>query len=303
MSKALRRVRVLANPKSGVRWSLDSLRRAFDRHWDREGTDLSYQFCQSIADGVAKARRAVGDGVDTVIVVGGDGTVSTVGRVLLNTDVSLGVVPAGSGNGFARHFGIPLAPRDAVEALARASTKRIDVGVVNGLPFLVTCSMAWDAALVQAFDRMPVRGILPYVFAGVQEFFEYEAQEFRARADGGPERIFPDPLVFTVANLTQYGGGARIAPDAREDDGELELVAARRQDIAVLVANVARFFDGTVTRIPQVVSQRFKRLQVRRAAPAPIQVDGELVAASADVEVAVVPGALKVLAPSGREEG
>jgi YegS/Rv2252/BmrU family lipid kinase len=263
------------------------------------GTDLTYQFCQSVADGTQKARRAVEQGTDVIIVAGGDGTVSTVGRELIGTDVALGVVPAGSGNGFARHFGIPLEPRQAVKDLAQGAVKRIDVGVVNGLPFLVTCSMAWDASVVRAFERMPVRGILPYVLAGVQEFFEYAPQEFRVRVDGGEEKTFPDPLVFTAANLTQYGGGARIAPHAREDDGELELVVARRKHIAVMLANVSRFFDGTVNRIPQVVTRRFRRLAVRRESPAPIQVDGELVAAGEEVEVSVMPSALRVLVPAG----
>jgi len=293
-----RRVLVLVNPKSGVWWPFEGLRRAFDRSWEAEGTDLRYQFCQDQSDGTRKARQAVDEGVSTVIVVGGDGTVSSIGRELIGSDTSLGIVPTGSGNGLARHFGIPLWPERAVRILADAVEKRIDVGVVNDTPFLVTCSMAWDASVVRSFERMPVRGILPYVFAGAQELIGYVPQEMRVETDSGETMVFPDPLVFTIANLTQYGGGAKIAPRALPDDGQLELVVALRQDIAKLIANIGRLFDGSIDKLPEVVSKTFQSLVVTRPGPAPIQVDGELVDASSEVRVGVMPSALKVLVPA-----
>jgi YegS/Rv2252/BmrU family lipid kinase len=273
------------------------MRREMDRCWDVPGIDLSYQFSQSVEDSITKVKRAVSRGVDTILATGGDGTISTVGRVLVNTEISLGAVPVGSGNGFARHFGIPLSPVRAVQALAQAQAKRIDVGIVNDIPFLVTCSMAWDASLVRSFEKMPVRGIVPYIFAGVSEFLEYKPQAMHVRFDTGEELSLPDPLVFTVANLTQYGGGARIAPHARPDDGCLELVVVLREDVPKLITNIGRFFDGTIRQIPQVISRTFKSMTVRRKQHAPIQMDGELVDAPAEIEVRVMGGALKVLAP------
>jgi YegS/Rv2252/BmrU family lipid kinase len=295
----LSRVLVLVNPKAGLPRSFHAVRAAFDRVWDDGSVDLSYQFTQSAEDGAAKARRAVDAGVRTVIAVGGDGTVSTVGRALLGSDVNLAVIPFGSGNGLARHFNIPLTPARAVEALRNAVVRRIDVGMVDERPFFVTCSMAWDGALVRSFDRMPVRGILPYVLAGVQEFFEYKQQDIGVTVDGTERRTFREPMVFTVANLSQYGGGARIAPSAQADDGFLELVVALRQDLPVLLANIGRFFDGSIERIPQVESLRFRRLEVRRERSSPIQMDGELVNAGVEISVRVVPAALNVLVPAG----
>jgi len=297
MESGLRQVRVLINPKSGLRTSMEGLRRAFDRHWDVEGIDLSYQFTQSVEDGTSKARRAVDRGADTIIVVGGDGTVNTISRTLIGSDATLGIVPTGSGNGFARHFNIPLNAERAVAALARSEVKAIDVGLVDGRPFFVTCSMAWDASIVRAFEKMPIRGILPYVFAGVQEFFEYHPQPMVVETDDGETLDFEDPIIFTIANLTQFGGGAIIAPDATPDDGALELVVALRRDMPKLVANMARLFDGTINRMPGLVSRRFTALTVRRPQATPIQIDGELVEAPAEIKVSVQPGALKVLAP------
>lgn len=299
MNGGPRRVCVLVNPKSGLGTSFSSLRRAFDGYWEVAGVDLVYRFCQSVQDGADKAARAVAEGADTVIAVGGDGTVSTIGRALVGTGAALGIVPTGSGNGLARHFGIPLSAMRAVQAIARAEARPIDVGMVNGRPFLVTCSMAWDASIAQAFAKMPFRGILPYVMAGVQEFLGYVAEPMEVTLDDGKTLRFEDPIVFTIANLSQYGGGAIIAPDAKADDGRLELVVGLRKDAPKLLINIGRLFDGTMNRLPEVVSRRFASLVVRRARATPVQVDGELVEVPREIEITVRPRALNVLVPPG----
>jgi diacylglycerol kinase family enzyme len=203
----------------------------------------------------------------------------------------------GSGNGFARHFGIPLKPDEAARALARGRTRRIDVGTCNTRPFLVSCSMAWDATIVRTFDKSPVRGIVPYLFAGVYELFGYRPQEVTLRLDGGETLAVPDPLVLTVANLTQYGGGAVISPKAEPDDGLLELVVARRQDMPTFLANIHRLASGSVSQLPKVVHRQFRRMTVERQHAAHIQADGELHDAPARLELAVKEKALNVLVP------
>lgn len=293
----VRRVLVLINPKSGWSRSFDALRGAFEKHWAETDIDVIYQFTQSAEDGDNKVRRAVRQGVDTVLIAGGDGTVSTVGRALVGTPTTLGVIPTGSGNGFARHFGIPTDPERAVKCLADAEVKSIDVGIVNHTMFFVTCSMAWDAALVRSFEKAPVRGVLPYVFAGVHEFFQYEAQDIAVDLDATREEVFRAPMVFTIANMTQFGGGARIAPQARPDDGLLELVVALRQDTPKLIGNLIRLFDGSIAKVPEVTTRRFRAMRIRREKATPIQMDGELVDAPREIDVRVRPGALRVLVP------
>lgn len=291
------KVRILINPNAGLEFVLDRIHGALIEHWDKPGNDLAIQFSTSKEDGQAKARRAVQEGVGKLLVIGGDGMVNTVGSVLIGTDTALGVIPAGSGNGFARHFDIPLDPVKAVEALASAEIRPIDVGVADGRPFFVTCSLAWDAALVRTFDRSPVRGVLPYVFAAVYEFFEYKPAPFTLLLDGKEEITIEDPLLCTVANLTQYGGGAQIAPGARADDGQLQLVTLRQRDLPMIVLLLGKLFDGTIDRLHEIKTRSFRTLTVRRKEPGPMQLDGELLSAPADVEISVRPRALKVLVP------
>lgn len=292
-----KKVRVLVNPKSGVGRSFDGIRRSLSRHWESAGHELTYQFCLSVEDGMKKARIAVEDGIDIVLVAGGDGTVNTIGRTLIGTNTALGIIPTGSGNGFARHFEIPLGVEEAVRSLLTDKTILVDVGLVNGTPFLVTCSMAWDASIVESFEKSLFRGVLPYIFAGVNEYFQYEPQDMEIEIDGEETISLKEVVVFTVANLSQYGGGAVIAPHARADDGYLELVVAVKKDMPWLIANLPRLFDGTIHKMPQLITRRFRRLKVVRGRPASIQVDGELQDGPCELSVSVNTSALKVLVP------
>ncbi len=297
-----RRVRVLINPRSGIRAVGLPLFKAFERHWNGPDVDLAYQISDSIADGRAKARRAVRDGIGTLVVVGGDGVVNTIGSELVGTTVALGVIPAGSGNGFARHFGIPLDWESAIRVLARAEIRNIDVGTANDRPFFVTCSMAWDASIARIFERFPVRGILPYLMAGAYGLLEYRPVPFEIEVDGEAPVVVRNPMVFTVANLTQYGGGARIAPEACADDGRMELVVVEQSDAVRAATRFPRLYDGTLASVPEVQTRRFGRsLVVRRPRSAPIQLDGEAVDSPAEVVVRVRPGALRVLVPSASD--
>ena len=293
----LTQVRILVNRKSGFLWSFEKVQTAFDDFWDVPENDLSYQFCKDALDGQTKALRAAQQGVNVLLVVGGDGTISTTGTALIGSQTALGAIPMGSGNGFARHFGIALNPEDAALDLATAEVKAIDVGCVDGRPFLATCSMAWDAALVRSFQKSPVRGIFPYIVAGIYEFFDYEPQAMEIVIDHQEHIHIPDPLLFTVANLTQYGADLRIASDAEPDDGYLELVIARKQDTPWLLSNAINLGKSSLSELPKVIYRKFQHLQVKRETPGMIQVDGELVDAPADVEIAVKPRCLNVLVP------
>jgi YegS/Rv2252/BmrU family lipid kinase len=292
----MKQVLVLINPKSGVGGPFRYLS-AIEKAWDTPEHDLSFQFSQSAGDGMDKVRRAIDRGTETVLVVGGDGMVNTIGSVLVDTPVRLGVLPAGSGNGFARHFKIPLQPEAAAQALLKGKTTAIDVGKVNGHLFFVTCSMAWDGALVETFEKFPFRGIVPYVLAGASQLLEYKAQPFEVEIDGEPLH-FKHPLIFTVANLSQFGSDVLVAPDAEADSGNLELVAIEKLDMPLVLSQVHRFIEKTFHHHPLVTNRRFKRMTVKREKASPIQIDGEIFDGGTYVEVDVLPSALNIIIPN-----
>ncbi|WFB35339.1 diacylglycerol kinase family lipid kinase [Kiritimatiellota bacterium B12222] len=289
---------VLINPNSGLGVSLRILLDTFQDVWDQDGRRVWYQLSKSKADSEDKVRLAIQKGIDTIFVVGGDGMINSIGTQLLGTDVRLGVIPTGSGNGFARHFEIPLTPQKAIQTLAKGKTMSIDVGHANGRPFFVTCSLAWDAAIVKSFEKSPVRGIIPYIFAATYELFDYKPEVFQLELDGIDQGTVEQPMLFTIANLTQYGGGALIAPQATADDGYLWLTYAKKADVPKLIPQLPKLWDGKIGEIDGVTIKKFKQLRVIRESAQPIQVDGELVTSPKEVEIKIQPHALKVLVPS-----
>jgi len=293
----MKQVLVLINPKSGAGGPYRFIS-AIEKVWDTPEHDIFFQFSQSAEDGIGKARRAIERGTKTVLVVGGDGMVNSIGCALVGTDVRLGVVPGGSGNGFARHFQIPLHPEAAAKALLGGRTQRIDVGKANDRLFFVTCSMAWDGALVEGFEKLPFRGgLAPYILAGAQQLLEYKAQPFHVEIDGEP-LDFKHPLIFTVANLSQYGSDVLVAPDAKADSGNLELVAIEKKDMPLVISQIHRLIEKTFHHHPLVTNRQFKTMTVQRKSASPIQIDGELMKAETDVRIEVLPSALNVIVPN-----
>lgn len=292
----MKKVLVLINPKSGTSGPYRFIQ-AIQKIWDTPERELSFQFSQSAEDGIRKAHRAIEQDTDTILVVGGDGMVNSIGSALVGTEVGLGVLPAGSGNGFARHFQTPKNPEAAAKALLAGTIQRIDVGQANDRLFFVTCSMAWDGALVESFEKLPFRGLTPYILAGAQQLLEYKAQPFQVEIDGEP-LAFKHPLIFTVANLSQFGSDVLVAPDAKADSGNLELVAVEKKDIPLLISQVHRFIEKTFHQHPLVTNRHFKTMIVRRKSASPIQIDGELMKATTDVHIRVLPRALNVIIPN-----
>ena len=291
----MKQVLVLINPKSGLGGPYRYIT-AVQEVWDNNEHDVFYQFSQSAEDGVAKVRRAIKNGIDIVLVVGGDGMVNTIGCELVGTHVSLGVLPAGSGNGFARHFKVPLQPVAAAKALLNGYSSPIDVGRANDRLFFVTCSLAWDGALVETFEKYPFRGLVPYLLAGAQQLLEYRAQPFLVDIDG-EELKLKHPLIFTVANLSQFGSDFSVAPDAKADSGNLELVAIEKNDLPVVLAQVHRIIEKTFHLHPLVVNRHFKKMTVHRQNNSPVQLDGEIFNTQSDVTIEVMPSALNVIIP------
>ena len=294
----VRKLRILYNRRSGPgRSRFETVRRAVSRAW-RGTADRAWYFPADREESDAMVDAAVAEGADCLLVCGGDGTVSSVGRRLIGTGVAMGVVPVGSGNGLARHFGVPLDPEKAIAALAAGATRRMDVGVAGGVPFLVSASVAWDAALVRAYDALPFRGVVSYALAGLWSFFNYRPQPIKAVVDGRETLRFRQPLLFTVGNLAGWGGGALIDADASAEDGRLELIAGERRDTPRMLAAIRRVFSKGGKALPRVVHRTFRTLSVARPSAAPVQLDGELVDLPKRFDVTVRPSALAVLVPT-----
>lgn len=243
------------------------------------------------------AQAALADGCDRVIAVGGDGTMNEVAQALLNSRAALGLVPCGSGNGLALHLRLPTALDQAL-ALAispSAVITAIDTGVANGHPFFNAMGCGFDAAISARFNQLERRGLAAYARTGFSAFLRRQPQSVVIRA--GRRRHALDTLLVTVANSDQYGNHALIAPGARVDDGQLDLVAIPPINFFTALPLIARLFSGQLLGSPAVVHLRSNRFIIERTEPGLIHTDGETHPTRAEVEIVVQPNSLQLLVP------
>lgn len=282
------------NPRAGVDGggALRALRAA--RHLDVE-------VCVTEGPGHARelARAAARRGDETVLAVGGDGTANEAAWGLLGSETALGLVPVGSGNGLARAVGIPLRAGRALGALAGSVRRRIDVGFANGRPFLNLAGAGFDAAVGADFHARGRnggrRGILSYVRLSLARALVHRPEEWRLTTDA--EGFEGRAWVVAFVNGRQYGAGAVIAPQARLDDGRLDVVVFEAVPRLAVLANAPRLFLGGIGGFRGYRHFAASRAVLSGTADVLYHRDGEPEPATERLEVHVERGALSLLIP------
>lgn len=289
----------VVNARSGPRRRIDiaSLIRS-----DCEKASVDYELiaCASKDELDDIIVRAVEQKHDVVYAVGGDGTVHEVAKRLIGKPLTLGILPTGSGNGLARHLGIPLALEISLAASRSGRIESIDTAEVNGMPFLAVMGVGFDALIAHRFGGSAVRGLRTYVKEGLSAFRGYEPDTYDIEIDG---RVLTQRAwIVAVANSSQYGSDARIAPVASLQDGLLDVVIIGEVPIIAAPSLLIRLFNGSIHRSPHATVLQGKRIHIRPSGDeSPAHLDGEPVILPTDLHVRVRPKSLKVLIPeSGR---
>lgn len=244
------------------------------------------------------AAKAVSQQYEAVVAVGGDGTINETAQALVNTPTALGVIPGGSGNGFARELRMPLHLQEAVFCLQKAKTVRCDVGQANGELFLNLAGVGIEAQIAYDFmqyGKTGKRGMWPYFKLGAKDAFTYQPQEMQLEYDGRQETL--RPLSVTFANGTQYGSNFKIAPQASLTDGWLEKVAIKNVHKLKLLAAAPTFFTDDSTHLGVTDTTRVKHVLLRQPGEIIYHLDGEPKKTQDQLEIKILPAALNVLIP------
>jgi diacylglycerol kinase (ATP) len=280
------------NPASGRSLDVVALEKAIR---DRFGGDAEVVACppaEGMEEFVIEAER---DGFDAVCAVGGDGTVHSIGRRLIGRSPALAVIPVGSGNGFARHLRIPLDPAGALEVVATGRQETIDAGSIDGMPYLMLAGIGFDAEIAERFAASSSRGLRTYVREAVSSFISYHTDSYRLLVDG--EAWEGTALLIVVANSSQYGNEAKIAPLASLSDGYLDVTVVKSLPWSAAPLLLSQLFGGNLRPCEHVVMMRGRKIRVERERGGPGHVDGEPIWLGNEVEFEVIPGALRVIAP------
>lgn len=310
-----RRFFVIFNPASGRGRGgkrIDAYRALLDEALG----DVTYGATTRAGEERDLAERAVDDGYDVIVAVGGDGTWSNVADRLVASgreDVVLGILPSGTGNDFGRNFGYdPRNPAEAVRVLAEGHTRSIDVGCVDTLSasehhpdrwesrhFLNLIGFGFDIAVIDAAKGARVlRGELLYKITALQQLFRFSGLHARIEPASGGARE-QHHLMLTVSNGRYFGGGFPIAPDATVDDGRLHacLIGDAPGLTRMKLFNAAERGQHVASPLVEMVDGEAFRLSFREAPR--FEMDGDVRTSETEVvEVRSIPGALKVLAPA-----
>ena len=239
------------------------------------------------------ARAAVANGARLVIAWGGDGTLNEVASALAFQPVPLGLVPAGSGNGFARELQIDRRPERAIADAIHAQPRAIDIGEIDGRLFVNVAGFGFDAYVAAEFaKRGHRRGLTGYVAIVARALRSYVPPTFTITTGGNCQ--VSKAILVTVANSAQFGNGARIAPRALLDDGRLDLVIVEERARWRTICHIPRLFDGTVERIPGCSICHITEATIESDRPLVFHVDGEPAQGGTRLQVRIHPAALRV---------
>jgi YegS/Rv2252/BmrU family lipid kinase len=244
------------------------------------------------------ARTAIAEGAQLVVSVGGDGTMNEVASGILGSSALYGMIPTGSGNGLGRDLGLPMDFDRALDVLLDGRVRTIDTGEAAGYPFFNVMGLGFDAEIGRRFNATEGRGLFNYLQIGLRAFFAYRKETVTV-TPAGAAPFGVEAFLASVANSTQYGNNARIAPRARLDDGQLDFVALTTGNPVLALPMVVRLFTGSMHRSRYARGAVAARFRLQRAAPGPIHTDGEIHDAPAEFEVVVRPRSLRVIVPPG----
>ncbi len=211
----------IINPMAGHRKG-EKIVAYIQRFFSEKKCEFDFSFTQKQGHAAQLAKKAVDDGYTVVVAVGGDGTINEIGGSLIGTNVSLGVIPFGSGNGLARDLKIPMNLKKALNTLIEGSSTTIDCGKINNQHFFCTCGIGFDSHIAYLMSKTKGRGKWKYIWLVIRECFLFEPFEVKFNMNGKTvdQKIF----LINFANTSQFGNNAYIAPGAQLNDGLFEVV-------------------------------------------------------------------------------
>lgn len=282
----------IINPISGGK-SKDQLPNLIERAFE-SNYSCTFHFTNYKGHATEIAKEAVLNHVPIVCAVGGDGSIHEIGQALVNTETALAIIPIGSGNGFARHYKIPMTLKGSIERIKNGSIKRVDVGKINTYFFLSNAGIGFDAHVANAFAKTKNRGFWNYAKLVLSHFPRFKP--FDAVINYNSTSLVKKNLLFlTLANTSEFGNGFQIAPNTNASDGELELIAIEKMGFLSFLRLLFFSFKGKTRKYKKATFTPIKQAVIS-ADSIGFQIDGEYYNESTSTyKITILPKALQVI--------
>lgn len=286
------KIRFILNPISGnQKANVEKIQAQIQKYF--EGAELCVT--QGPQHAALLAHEAAEQHYDVAVAMGGDGTINEVMQGLLGSTTALGIIPRGSGNGFARELKL-MGPLDkTLQKLQTGTFVPCDVGYANNEPFLNLAGVGIEATVAWKFAQQKKRGMLPYFTLAAKTLLSYKPPVLRVTINGEEYRWAPLSLVF--ANNRQYGSNFVIAPDAAIADGKLDLVVIKNVFILKLLAALPSFFAGKVPPAGVTAYAQLQEAVIESDQEIFYHIDGEPRKTDRRLKIKLVPHALRLWVP------
>ena len=265
----------------------------------KNASNCSIEYTQRRGHAISLANEAAKNGFDYVVAVGGDGTINEVARGLLNSETPMGILPRGSGNGLARHLGIPVALTEAIDNLFHHKVMKIDTLSINNKLSLNVSGIGFDGHVANLFANKKIRGLVGYVRISVKEYFRF--QEFEAEVSVDNKTELKKAFIIAVANSSQYGNNIKIAPLASVRDGMLHLTIMKKIPL-YRFDYIFSFLRGSFTNSEMFEMLEGKEVRIKTSQAVPYHIDGEPCGLNNSFNIQLRPASLSVLVPDGQRQ-
>jgi len=291
----MRSILVIINPIAGVR-PKDEIPALVRKVMPQaEGFDVDIRFTERAGHASEMAREAVSRGVDTVVAIGGDGTINETGRSLVGSPVKFGIVPMGSGNGLARHIQVPLDITKALECIRDGYSEALDYGTVNDHIFFCTAGIGFDAQVSAKFAEAGSRGPVTYLRSFMQLVGNYKPSTYVIYTDDG--RVKEKAFLIAIGNASQWGNNAYITPNASMSDGILDVTLVKPMPLYEIPRMAYQLFTRQLNQNAHVDSVRSSHLRIIMPQPNVVHVDGEPIRMEGVLDIQIHPKQLRVIFP------
>ncbi len=291
-----KKIHFIVNPISG-RHNKDKFPQKVSSLIDKDLFDYHISLTEYAGHAEELAKESVKDGFDIVTAVGGDGTINEIAKCLIDTDVTLAIIPFGSGNGLAHHLKLPLNIEKAIkEVINNGFVTKIDTATINDRPFISIAGIGFDALVADSFSKDPNRGLKTYLKIITEEYPFFEPEQYKMSFDD-TNTIDCTPLFISFANANQFGFNAAISPKASLNDGFLDVCVFRKPYLIEVPIVAGMMMTQMIDKSNYVDIYKAKKINVIRNKSGIANVDGEVVNMEKDIEVKIKELSLNVLIP------
>ena len=288
-----KKILFIINPISGV-GKHHTVEKLIENHLDKNIFDYKLEYTKASKHAIDISKKAVEENFNIVVAVGGDGSVNEVGKSLVNTNTALAILPCGSGNGTARHLEIPMNLTKAIQIINRGNTIKIDTFKINQEIVLNTAGIGYAAHIAHEFSKIKKRGFINYVKIAIRDSIKYRSQQCEIEINGNIEKL--NAFIIDIANGTQWGNNAVIAPGSKMDDGLLDLCIVRDFPFINFPLMAMRLFTRSIHRSKYVELIKVKEVIIRQERDY-AHIDGEPIMIGKELKVKINPLSLNVVVP------